>query len=89
MNKPVETILSERGSTHGNFTDNSSVSQHIKDVIRAAPNWKDLRPDQKESLDMIAHKIGRILAGKSDFQDHWDDLAGYAKLTADINRSDV
>ena len=29
---------------------------------------------------MIAHKIGRILAGNPDFKDHWDDIAGYAVL---------
>jgi hypothetical protein len=31
---------------------------------------------------MIAHKIGRIIAGDPDFRDHWDDLAGYATLIA-------
>lgn len=38
---------------------------------------------QRESLSMIFHKIGRILAGDPNFRDHWDDIAGYAKLAAD------
>ena len=45
--------------------------------------WAKLEQTQRESLDMIAHKIGRILAGDPDFRDHWDDIAGYAKLVAD------
>ena len=29
---------------------------------------------------MIALKLSRILSGQSNFKDHWDDIAGYAKL---------
>lgn len=35
-----------------------------------------------ESLDTILHKIGRIVAGKAGFADHWADIAGYAHLVA-------
>jgi hypothetical protein len=31
---------------------------------------------------MIAHKIGRIMAGDPNFHDHWADLSGYAELAA-------
>jgi hypothetical protein len=33
-------------------------------------------------LEMIAHKIGRVLAGDPNHADHWDDIAGYARLVA-------
>ena len=36
---------------------------------------------------MIAHKIGRILAGDPSFQDHWADIAGYATLIINPLRS--
>jgi hypothetical protein len=39
--------------------------------------------DQREALDMIAHKIGRILNGDPNYADSWVDIAGYAKLVAD------
>jgi hypothetical protein len=39
-----------------------------------------LSDQQIEALEMIAHKIGRIIAGDPDFDDHWDDIAGYAKI---------
>ena len=37
---------------------------------------------------MIAHKIGRLLEGDALFQDHWDDIVGYATLAAVRNRED-
>lgn len=78
----VKEILQERGKTHGNFIYNSMVSQSMKIMFRDQPNWFGLSASQREALDMIAHKIGRILAGNPNFKDHWDDIAGYAQLIA-------
>jgi hypothetical protein len=47
------------------------------------PNWESLRPDQKEALEMIQHKIARILNGDPDYVDSWTDIAGYSTLVAD------
>ena len=33
-----------------------------------------------EALEMIAHKIARILSGDADYADNWVDIAGYAQL---------
>jgi hypothetical protein len=38
---------------------------------------------QKESLEMIASKIARIVCGDSNHHDSWHDIGGYAKLVAD------
>ena len=32
-------------------------------------------------LEMIVHKIGRILAGNPNHLDHWVDVEGYARIT--------
>lgn len=48
-----------------------------------SPKWRSLDPDQKEALEMIVHKIGRILNGDPDYADSWHDIAGYAKLVED------
>ena len=40
--------------------------------------------DQRESIHMILVKLSRILYGKHDHVDHWDDIAGYATLV--VNR---
>jgi hypothetical protein len=44
------------------------------------PGYTKLSADQRESLDMIQHKIGRILCGDPDYADSWHDIAGYAML---------
>lgn len=78
----TEELLKTRGYTHGDFTFNSEVTQNIKFAMKDN-NWSKLPPFQKEALEMIAHKIGRILCGDPNFKDHWDDIAGYAKLVSD------
>ena len=47
------------------------------------PNWDNLDFDQKESLEMIVHKIARILNGDPNYDDSWIDIGGYSKLVAD------
>ena len=78
----INETLKERGSTHGDFQENSDVSQKIKKILRDSLNWEDMSPDQQECLDMTAHKIGRILSGDYNFHDHWHDCAGYFTLVA-------
>ena len=42
-----------------------------------------LTPDKKEALEVIQHKIARILNGNPEFHDSWHDIVGYARLAAD------
>jgi hypothetical protein len=49
----------------------------------AAALNKTFTDSQWEALEMIAHKIGRIVNGDPDYADSWIDIAGYAKLVAD------
>lgn len=82
----TEQLLEERGKTHGRFYDHATCTQNLKVVLkvhlhhRASRDQQGLTDQQLESLDMIMHKIGRIIAGDPNFQDHWDDIAGYAML---------
>lgn len=78
---PMEMLLAERKSTHGEYRDHARYTQALKGIIHSSPNWASMADHQKETLEMIAHKIGRILAGNPDFDDHWRDISGYAKLT--------
>lgn len=81
--RAVEDILIERKKTHGDFTDHARITQSIKRIMRSEVGWDRLSDCQRESLEMNAHKIGRILAGNPDVNDHWDDIAGYAKLVSE------
>ena len=76
----IKEILKERGARYGEFFNHACITQDIKEVMRATPNWANLSSAQKESLEMIAHKIGRILNGDPDYVDSWQDIAGYAQL---------
>ena len=79
----IKSILMERGKTHGDYAQHAGTTQCLKSVMRNTRNWGDLSPSQTEALEMIAHKIGRILSGDPNYVDHYDDIAGYATLVAD------
>lgn len=74
-----DPILTERETTHGSFEWNAFVSQRIKAIFRNCPNYEKFSDPHKESLDMIALKLSRLLQNP-EFEDHWLDLAGYANL---------
>ena len=79
----IAAILAERGSRYGDFTTHAKITQDIKCVMSQCPRWQNLNCSQREALEMIAHKIGRILNGDPNYADSWVDIAGYAKLVAD------
>lgn len=83
MTQDISTTLVERGSRYGDFYTHAKITQTIKDVYKHTKNWEDLPDDMKEALDMVAHKIGRILNGDPYFHDSWHDIVGYVKLVAD------
>lgn len=72
-----------RGDTHGDYEAMSETAQALKDTIHDAQGVHKLPPHARESLDLIATKIARIVCGKWDERDHWDDIGGYAKLVSD------
>lgn len=81
----VDAILDERGKRYGTFTGHAAIAQLYK---QETANFlttlnKVLANDQQEALDMIFHKIGRIINGDPNYADSWVDIAGYAKLVAD------
>ena len=78
----VDAILAERQKTHGDFKDHANITQRLKAAMRGADGWAKLSDMQKESLEMVQHKVGRALSGDPDAKDHWDDIAGYATLVA-------
>ena len=82
--KSVEEILSERGGEYGSFDEHARITQNIKAAYKDSPNWNKLPPAMKESLEMNAHKVGRILNGNMNNKDSWQDIEGYTKLVSDL-----
>jgi hypothetical protein len=93
MTHDITATLKERGKRYGPFTGHARITQQLKNVIRLHTTGKFvyvngerelfLSDDQQEALDMICHKIGRIVNGDPNYADSWHDIAGYAQLVAD------
>jgi len=81
----IDATLAERGIKYGKFRDHAAVTYKLKNVLRdhALTHKKSFSFDQAEALDMICHKLGRIVNGDPNYADSWVDIAGYAKLVAD------
>ena len=80
-----DPLLVEREKTHGSFAVTASLAQQFKTAIRN--NNRNMATVQEEALDMICTKIARIVSGNANERDHWDDIAGYAKLGAEACES--
>jgi hypothetical protein len=81
----VDKTLDARAEMYGKFKDGAALMQAIKRTMaaHASKHDKTFADDQWEALEMIVHKMGRIVNGDPDVIDHWVDIAGYATLIAD------
>ncbi len=94
----ISSLLDERSSRYGTFVSHAKISQDLKKIVRnglfekrlksrgvtlSGNQLKNLEDDQQEALEMICHKIARIVNGDANYADSWIDIAGYAKLVAD------
>lgn len=79
----VESLIAERGKRYGKFSDGAEIMRDLKSVMHSTDGWERLSNSQQEALDMIQHKIGRVLNGDPNYDDNWKDIAGYATLVVD------
>ena len=81
----VNTLLQERALQYGTFASLAKTAQEFKSVLyrELGSRNKRLADDQSEALDMIFHKIARIINGNADHVDSWADIAGYSTLVAE------
>lgn len=79
----IEETLIDRGGKYGSFAAHADITQRLKEILRSHYGWKLLTDDKCESLEMIMHKIGRIMCGDPEYKDSWHDIVGYAKLIDD------
>jgi hypothetical protein len=81
----IDALLDQRGMRYGSFVGQAEISQSFKKVLYhyLVARDKNLAPDMTEALDMILHKIARIVNGDQFYADSWMDIAGYAKLVGD------
>ena len=81
----MDKTLDARAEMYGKFKDGAALMQAIKRTMaaHASKHDKTFADDQWEALEMIVHKMGRIVNGDPDVVDHWVDIAGYATLISD------
>lgn len=80
----VNQVLEERHKTHGSYADHAAMAQMLKEAARQGVMYDKLSAMEKESIDMILHKVARVLSGNPHFKDHWVDISGYATLIAKV-----
>ncbi len=87
----INSTLEQRGRRYGDFVGHATVTMRLKRVVgdELAARGKTLADDQQEALDMVFHKIGRIINGDADYDDSWHDIARYAQLVAERLRRDA
>lgn len=79
----LEKILEERGQQNGDYGLQAEISQQLKEAIYSTNRAANMAPYQKETIEMICHKLARLSTGDIWHEDHWRDIAGYATLAAD------
>jgi hypothetical protein len=87
----VDAVLDSRAKDYGKFIEGAEIMQMLKRLVHnyIEDRGTPLAFDQREAIDMIIHKLGRIINGNPDKVDHWVDIAGYATLVADRLQGDV
>lgn len=87
--KDIRATLEQRGTKYGPFEGHALISQRLKQVMQNSPAWQKgwLSVDKAEALEMIMHKIARILNGDPNYDDSWRDIIGYTQLVLDTLQS--
>ena len=83
----IEEVLNQRQSTYGSFTKNAEISQMMKYFMAQDTNYKQMPLAHREALEMIVHKIARIVNGDPNYIDNWIDICGYSQLVIEEIKS--
>jgi hypothetical protein len=78
--RKVDDTLKERGNRYGEFSEHALIAQGLKSLMYDNSGWQKLNDYQREALEMIQHKVARILNGDPNYIDNWHDIAGYSSL---------
>lgn len=79
--KKLDDIVKQR-KIYGDYEDVAKMSVSLREAIRLnRPEYsRNLSETEIESAFMILHKLARVFCGTEYCQDHWDDIANYARI---------
>jgi len=80
MSVDAVDLTTHRGQTHGDWKEQATLARTLKECIHHSMGWTRMDASQQEALEMIMVKVSRICTGNPEFDDHWDDIMGYAHL---------
>lgn len=78
----ITQILDIRGARYGNFVEQGTLAQQLKDRCRAEPEFFHIAYHKREAIDQILLRISRIIKGDPNYPDSWVDIEGSARLGA-------
>lgn len=84
----IQKTLSDRKAKYGDFRGHAELAVELKNIMRSGDSWYLMNPYMQEALDMIQHKVARILNGDPMYEDSWVDIIGYAQLALDRAKQD-
>ena len=82
IQQSIDSVISERGNNYGRFEDGAEIIQQLKHIAHTSTGWGRMANNQREAIDMILHKVGRILNGNPNYADSWIDIEGYSNLVS-------
>ena len=80
----IKQVLEQRGNRYGSFEDNAATVQALKDICKKSPSWQTMEPFHKEAIEMVLHKLARILNGDCNYIDSYKDIIGFTQLVINI-----
>lgn len=75
MNKIID-----RQKTHGSWPRYAEIAQELRGIVgskKRALSWR-MCASSEEAIEALLGKLARALSGDQYFDDHWDDMVGYA-----------
>ena len=80
----IKEVTDIREQRYGSLKVQGKLAQDLKDVAHNSSKWNKLLPYQKECIDMVMHKISRILEGDPKYIDSWRDIVGYVSRVVEF-----
>ena len=85
----MDKMIRQKEAAYGGMHRQGELSQELKGVLHDHEGWHKLTGGQQEALDMVMHKVSRIVCGDNLYIDSWRDIAGYAQVIVDALETTV
>lgn len=76
----LESILNNRAGSYGSYNEVAKIQTQIIDLLRSAKGYNKLKSSTILAIEMIIHKIIRLVNSGKEKEDTLMDIAGYALL---------